>query len=122
MSDAVLVARKDKAQDVKGVVEYLESRNVEQSEAFPKDHRPWGWFERLSFGDNFQVKRIFVKPGAALSLQSHRHRSEHWVVVEGTATVTVDNEVKLVTEGESLHTFEGGSPYGKCYKPAYGIN
>ena len=69
----------------------------------PVDHRPWGWFETLILSDRFQVKRIHVHPGATLSLQSHNHRSEHWIVVAGTAKVTVNDEVKLVTENESIY-------------------
>jgi mannose-1-phosphate guanylyltransferase / mannose-6-phosphate isomerase len=103
MPDAVLVAPKDRAQDVKKAVELLKSKDIAQAEIFPKDHRPWGWFESLVLGDRFQVKRICVKPGAALSLQSHKHRSEHWIVVEGTAKVIIDEDVKLVTEGQSVY-------------------
>ena len=103
MSDAVLVADKNRAQDVKKVVSTLKMNNVEQAEIFPKDHRPWGWFETLAMRDRFQVKRILVNPGAALSLQSHHHRSEHWIVVEGTAKVTVNEDVKLVAEGQSIY-------------------
>ena len=103
MPDAVLVAPKECAQDVKKAVELLKSKDIAQAEIFPKDHRPWGWFESLALGDCFQVKRICVKPGAALSLQSHEHRSEHWIVVEGRATVTIDNEVTLVSEGQSIY-------------------
>ena len=103
MPDAVLVASKERAQDVKKAVELLKSKDIAQAEIFPKDHRPWGWFESLALGDCFQVKRICVKPGAALSLQSHKHRSEHWIVVEGTARVTIDDEVKLVREGQSVY-------------------
>ena len=103
MSDAVLVASKERAQDVKKAVELLRSKSIKQAENFPKDHRPWGWFESLITGDRFQVKRICVNPGAALSLQSHNHRSEHWIVVEGTAKVTIDKEVSLVTEGQSVY-------------------
>ena len=103
MPDAVLVAHKERAQDVKKAVELLKSKDIAQAEIFPKDHRPWGWFESLALGDCFQVKRICVKPGAALSLQSHKHRSEHWIVVDGTAEVTIDDEVKLVTEGQSIY-------------------
>lgn len=103
MSDAVLIADKERAQDVKQAVSILKAKNIAQAEIFPKDHRPWGWFESLSLGRRFQVKRICVKPGAALSLQSHNHRSEHWVVVEGTAKVTIDDQVKLVTEGQSVY-------------------
>ena len=102
MPDAVLVAKKDKAQDVKRAVKLLKTKNIEQAETFPKDHRPWGWFESLVRSDGFQVKRIHVKPGAALSLQSHKYRSEHWIVVEGVATVTIAGETKLVNAGESV--------------------
>ena len=103
MPDAVLIAPKDRAQDVKKAVELLKIKDIAQAEVFPKDHRPWGWFESLALGGGFQVKRICVKPGAALSLQSHKHRSEHWIVVEGTAKVTIDSEVKLVSEGQSVY-------------------
>jgi mannose-1-phosphate guanylyltransferase/mannose-6-phosphate isomerase len=103
MPDAVLIAPKERAQDVKKAVELLKSKNIPQAEIFPKDHRPWGWFESLALGERFQVKRICVKPGAALSLQSHKHRSEHWIVVQGTAKVTIDDEVKLMSEGQSVY-------------------
>ncbi|MEW2915152.1 mannose-1-phosphate guanylyltransferase/mannose-6-phosphate isomerase [Leisingera sp. JC11] len=103
MHDAVLVAAADRAQDVKQAVAALKEKGARQATEFPKDHRPWGWFESLAVGDRFQVKRIHVHPGAALSLQSHHHRSEHWIVVEGTAKVTVDDEVKLVTENQSVY-------------------
>lgn len=103
MPDAVLVAPKDRAQDVKKAVELLKAKDIAQAEIFPKDHRPWGWFESLALGECFQVKRICVKPGASLSLQSHNRRSEHWIVVEGTAKVTIDEDVKLVTEGQSVY-------------------
>ena len=103
MPDAVLVADKKRAQDVKKAVELLKSNNITQAEIFPKDYRPWGWFESLALGDLFQVKRIYVKPGAALSLQSHRHRSEHWIVVKGTAKVTIGNDIKLLKEGQSVY-------------------
>jgi mannose-1-phosphate guanylyltransferase/mannose-6-phosphate isomerase len=103
MPDAVLVAPKERAQDVKKAVELLKSKGIAQAEIFPKDYRPWGWFESLALGERFQVKRIRVKPGASLSLQSHKHRSEHWIVVEGTAKVTIDDEVKLVSEGQSIY-------------------
>ena len=103
MPDAVLVADASRAQDVKLAVAALKAKAVKQAEAFPKDHRPWGWFESLVMGKRFQVKRIVVHPGAALSLQSHHHRSEHWIVVEGTAKVTVDDEVKLLSENQSVY-------------------
>ncbi|EYD75073.1 Mannose-1-phosphate guanylyltransferase (GDP) [Rubellimicrobium mesophilum DSM 19309] len=103
MPDAVLVAHRDRAQDVKAVVATLKAEGAPQAETFPRDHRPWGWFESLAKGDRFQVKRIVVHPGAALSLQSHHHRSEHWIVVQGTARVTVGDEVRLVTENQSIY-------------------
>ena len=103
MPDAVLVAPKNRAQDVKKAVELLNAKDIAQAEIFPKDYRPWGWFESLALGDRFQVKRICVKPGASLSLQSHNHRSEHWIVVQGTAKVIIDESVKLVTEGQSVY-------------------
>ncbi|WP_050929905.1 mannose-1-phosphate guanylyltransferase/mannose-6-phosphate isomerase [Aestuariivita boseongensis] len=103
MPDAVLVADASRAQDVKEAVTALKAKQAKQATMFPKDHRPWGWFESLVIGDRFQVKRIHVHPGAALSLQSHHHRSEHWIVVEGTAKVTVDDEVKLVSENQSVY-------------------
>ncbi|MBT6184711.1 MAG: mannose-1-phosphate guanylyltransferase/mannose-6-phosphate isomerase [Betaproteobacteria bacterium] len=103
MPDAVLVAHKSRAQDIKLVVSTLKTNGVPQAETFPKDHRPWGWFESLIIGGRFQVKRIHVLAGAALSLQSHHHRSEHWIVVEGTAKVTIDDNVTLLTEGQSTY-------------------
>ncbi len=103
MPDAVLVASMDRAQDVKQAVAALKAKGAKQAEALPVDHRPWGWFESLVIGDRFQVKRIHVHPGASLSLQSHHHRSEHWIVVEGTAEVTIDDKVQLVSENESVY-------------------
>jgi mannose-1-phosphate guanylyltransferase/mannose-6-phosphate isomerase len=103
MPDAVLVASMDRAQDVKQAVEALRARKARQAHQFPRDFRPWGWFESLVIGERFQVKRIVVHPGAALSLQSHHHRSEHWIVVQGTARVTVGDEVRLVTENQSVY-------------------
>ncbi|MBN7787223.1 mannose-1-phosphate guanylyltransferase/mannose-6-phosphate isomerase [Ponticoccus gilvus] len=103
MSDAVLVAPKSEAQRVKEAVSALKAKGVSQAVQLPRDYRPWGWYESLIVGGRFQVKRIVVHPGAALSLQSHHHRSEHWIVVEGTARVTVDEEVKLVTENQSVY-------------------
>ncbi|AJE48787.1 mannose-1-phosphate guanylyltransferase/mannose-6-phosphate isomerase [Celeribacter indicus] len=103
MPDAVLIAHKDQAQDVKTAVAALKSRDVPQAETLPRDFRPWGWYESLVVGQRFQVKRIHVHPGAALSLQSHHHRAEHWIVVAGTAQVTVNDETKLVTENQSVY-------------------
>lgn len=98
MNDAVLVADKARAQDVKRVVDLRNARKATQAVPFPKDHRPWGWFETQVLGPRFQLKRIVVHPGAGLSLQSHHHRSEHWIVLQGTAKETVDETVKLPME------------------------
>lgn len=101
--DAVLVADRSRAQDVKDAVAALRAREAPQAESFPWDARPWGRFETLALGPRFQVKRIVVKPGGILSLQSHHHRSEHWIVVEGTARVTISDEVKLISENQSVY-------------------
>ena len=103
MRDAVLVADKSRAQDVKKVVETLRAADKMQADDYPRFHRPWGWYETLCLDTRFQVKRIMVKPGGVLSLQSHRHRSEHWIVVAGTAEVTIGEEVKLVTENQGVY-------------------
>ncbi|MDB2323481.1 mannose-1-phosphate guanylyltransferase/mannose-6-phosphate isomerase [Planktomarina temperata] len=107
MPDAVLVAHKERAQDIKHVVATLKEKGVSQAEARARDYRPWGWYESIALGPRFQVKRIVVKPGAALSLQSHEHRSEHWVVVEGTAKVTIDDDVRTITENQSVYIPQG---------------
>ena len=103
MADAVLVADKSRAQDVKAAVTALMAAGSKQATDFPRDHRPWGWFESLTLGPRFQVKRICVKPGGALSLQSHHHRAEHWIVVEGTARVTIGDTQRLLSENESVY-------------------
>ena len=103
MPDAVLVAPMVRAQDVRDAVAALRAEGVAQATELPVDHRPWGWFESIAAGDRFQVKRIVVHPGAALSLQSHMHRAEHWIVVQGTARVTIGDEVRLVAENESVY-------------------
>ncbi len=103
MPDAVLVADKSRAQDVKLAVQALKKKNASQAVQHPRDYRPWGSFECLYLGQRFQVKRIVVKPGGILSLQSHMHRSEHWIVVEGTAKVTIGLEIKLVGENQSVY-------------------
>ncbi|WP_150290666.1 mannose-1-phosphate guanylyltransferase/mannose-6-phosphate isomerase [Sphingobium estronivorans] len=107
MNDAVLIADKSRSQDVKLAVEALKAKGAVQAENFPKDHRPWGWGERLLTAERFQVKRIMVQPGQSLSLQSHFHRSEHWIVVEGTAKVTVGDEVMLLNENQSVYVPAG---------------
>jgi mannose-1-phosphate guanylyltransferase / mannose-6-phosphate isomerase len=103
MPDAVLVAHKDRAQDVKIAVNKLKEKGTAQATTLPRDYRPWGWYEGIALGPRFQVKRIVVNPGASLSLQSHNHRSEHWIVVEGTAKVTIDEDIQIVTENQSIY-------------------
>jgi mannose-1-phosphate guanylyltransferase/mannose-6-phosphate isomerase len=99
--DAVLVSRKDASQDVKKIVEQLEQSGRELHVTHRKVFRPWGAYEGLDIGENFQVKRITVNPGAKLSLQMHHKRAEHWVVVSGIAQVTCDDKVFLLRENES---------------------
>ncbi|MCH2077504.1 MAG: mannose-1-phosphate guanylyltransferase/mannose-6-phosphate isomerase [Rhodobacteraceae bacterium] len=101
--DAILVANMDDSERVKDVVAELKIQNAPQATGFQQCHRPWGHYETLSLGERFQVKRIMVKPGGRLSLQSHLHRSEHWVVVAGTATVTVDEDVRMLAENQSVY-------------------
>lgn len=107
MPDAVLVAHRSRSQDVKKVVDELRAKGAPQADTFLKDHRPWGWFESLVKGPRFQVKRIAVHPGGKLSLQSHNHRAEHWVVVEGTAQVTVGDTETTVFENQSIYVPQG---------------
>jgi mannose-1-phosphate guanylyltransferase/mannose-1-phosphate guanylyltransferase/mannose-6-phosphate isomerase len=102
MPDAVLIADRSRVQDVKAAVTALQKKGAKQASQFTRDHRPWGWFDSLAMGPRFQVKRIVVTPGGQLSLQSHVHRAEHWIVVEGTAHVTIDDTEKMVTENQSV--------------------
>lgn len=101
--DAVLVADKSKAQDVKTLVEQLKLRAREETEFRHIVHRPWGTYEGLAHAPRYQVKRIIVKPGASLSLQKHHHRAEHWVVVKGTAAIARGDESLLLTENQSTY-------------------
>ena len=101
--DAVLAMHRDHAQDVKKVVDRLKAAGRHEAVAHNRLYRPWGFFEGLIQGDRFQVKRLVVTPGRKLSLQKHYHRAEHWVVVNGTALVTRDNETMLVRENESVY-------------------
>ena len=101
--DAVLVTHRDRAQDVKKVVERLRDAGRPEALAHNRAYRPWGFYETLIQGDRFQVKRIVVQPGQQLSLQKHYHRAEHWVVVAGTAVVTRDGEEVMVRENESIY-------------------
>lgn len=101
--DAVLVSGKDRAQDVKTLVQILKKSKRPEAEMHRLTYRPWGHYEALTEGHRFQVKKIVVRPGQKLSLQKHYHRAEHWVVVEGTALVTRGDEQTLVRENESIY-------------------
>ena len=101
--DAVMVARKDKAQSVGKLVAQLNKAGREECRVHRKVHRPWGTYDGIEKGERFQVKHIVVNPGAALSLQMHYHRAEHWIVVRGTARVTRGEETFLLTENESTY-------------------
>ena len=101
--DAVMVARRDRAQEVRQVVSQLKAAGRRECTAHRKVSRPWGSYDGVDYGDRFQVKRIVVNPGASLSLQMHYHRAEHWIVVRGTAKVTRADEVFLLTENQSTY-------------------
>ena len=112
--DAVLVARKDRVQQVKDVVAQLKAGQRSQAVLHREVHRPWGSYDSIDMADGFQVKRIKVKPGARLSLQSHEQRAEHWVVVRGTARVTRDNDVFELFANQSTYIPIGAqAPAGK---------
>ncbi len=101
--EAVLVVPRDRAQDVKGVVDRLKLEGSDQHVAHVRVVRPWGSYQSIDAGHHFQVKQLTVKPGARLSLQSHRQRTEHWVVVEGRARVTRDEEVFDLEPNQSTY-------------------
>jgi mannose-1-phosphate guanylyltransferase/mannose-6-phosphate isomerase len=101
--DATLVARKDRVQDVKTIVDHLKASGRQEHLFHRKVYRPWGSYDSIDVGERFQVKRIVVKPGAALSLQKHHKRAEHWIVVSGVAEVTCDDRVFDLHENESTY-------------------
>lgn len=101
--DAVMVASKDRVQDVKVIVDQLKALKRDEAQVHRKVYRPWGHYDLVDAGDRHHTKRIVVKPGAKLSVQKHHHRAEHWVVVKGTAWVTKDGKEVLVTENESIY-------------------
>lgn len=113
MRDAVLFADRDHLAEIPEAVGALATGGAPQARDYPRFHRPWGWYETLILGDRFQVKRIMVRPGGVLSLQSHVHRSEHWVVVAGSAEVTVGEKVTLVPENGSVYI-----PVGETHRMA----
>jgi mannose-1-phosphate guanylyltransferase / mannose-6-phosphate isomerase len=102
-ADAVMVADRSRSQDVKKIVNALEASKRNEHTLHRKVHRPWGWYDSIDSGARFQVKRILVKPGASLSLQMHHHRAEHWIVVTGTAEVTVGEKKIILTENQSTY-------------------
>ena len=99
----MLVTARDKAENVKALVEQLKAQNRREAVEHRRIYRPWGYYQGVDNGTRYQVKRIVVKPGARLSLQKHFHRAEHWVVVKGTAAVTVGEDVRTVHENESVY-------------------
>jgi len=111
--DAVLVADRSRSQDVKHIVNALQQQKREEHTLHRKVHRPWGWYDSIDEGGRFKVKRIQVKPGASLSLQKHHHRTEHWVVVSGTAEITNGSKVLLLTENQSTYI-----PLGEVHRLA----
>jgi mannose-1-phosphate guanylyltransferase/mannose-6-phosphate isomerase len=102
-TDAVLVIPRDRAQQVRELVETLKAQKRPEATEHRRVYRPWGYYESIDAGERFQVKRIVVREGGKLSLQKHRHRAEHWVVVRGSAEVTVGEEQKMVHENESIY-------------------
>ena len=111
--DAVLVASREKSQDVKLIVNHLGREQRGEHALHRKVHRPWGWYDSIDHGPRHQVKRIMVKPGASLSLQMHHHRAEHWIVVSGTAEVTNGDKVIMLTENQSTYI-----PLGQTHRLA----
>ena len=101
--DALLVAHRDRVQDVKKIVAQIKEQGGGQHEFHREVYRPWGRYDSIDNGERYQVKRITVKPGAKLSVQMHHHRAEHWIVVSGTASVTNGEKTFLVTENESTY-------------------
>jgi mannose-1-phosphate guanylyltransferase / mannose-6-phosphate isomerase len=112
-ADAVLVADRSRSQDVKKIVNQLSAEQRDEHALHRKVHRPWGWYDSIDQGTRFQVKRILVKPGASLSLQMHHHRAEHWIVVSGTAEVTVGDKKVMLTENQSTYI-----PLGQVHRLA----
>ena len=112
-ADAVLVADRQRSQDVKKLVSRLDKDRRTEHALHRKVHRPWGWYDSVDAGPRFQVKRIMVNPGATLSLQMHHHRAEHWIVVQGTAEVTCGDRKMILTENQSTYI-----PLGETHRLA----
>jgi mannose-1-phosphate guanylyltransferase/mannose-6-phosphate isomerase len=112
-SDAVMVVPRARSQEVRELVAKLKTAKRPEATDHKRVHRPWGYYESIDMGERFQVKRIVVTPGGILSLQKHRHRSEHWIVVRGTAEVTIGEQVRPVHENESIYI-----PIGSVHRMA----
>ena len=112
-ADAVLVSDRARSQEVKQIVNRLGAEQRGEHALHRKVHRPWGWYDSIDQGERFQVKRIMVKPGAALSLQMHHHRAEHWIVVSGTAEIVNGDKTILLTENQSTYI-----PLGQTHRLA----
>ena len=112
-ADAVLVADRTRAQEVKAIVETLRAQDREEHTLHRKVHRPWGWYDSIDEGERFKVKRILVNPGASLSLQMHHQRAEHWIVVKGVAEVTCGDSVRRLSENQSTYI-----PLGETHRLA----
>jgi mannose-1-phosphate guanylyltransferase/mannose-6-phosphate isomerase len=112
-SDAVMVVPRARSQEVKELVAKLKANKRPEATDHKRVHRPWGYYESIDMGERFQVKRIVVIPGGVLSLQKHRHRAEHWVVVHGTAEVTIGDQIRAVHENESVYI-----PIGSVHRMA----
>ncbi len=101
-SDAVLVTRRGAGQDIRRLIAAMQEQARDEVDNHPVHRRPWGHFQSLTSGDGHQVKRLTLKPGAGISLQRHHHRAEHWVIVSGTAQITLDEEVRTLGQNESI--------------------
>jgi mannose-1-phosphate guanylyltransferase/mannose-6-phosphate isomerase len=111
--DAVLVASRGKTGDVKTLVKQLRAKGRREIVEHRRVYRPWGYYQTIDFGTRYHVKRIVVNPGQWLSLQKHFHRAEHWVVVKGTAEVTIEDQVRSLYENESIYV-----PIGSVHRLA----
>jgi mannose-1-phosphate guanylyltransferase/mannose-6-phosphate isomerase len=100
-ADAILVTTREYSQEVKQIISHLKAAGREEKDLHRKVRRPWGWYDTIDQGEHFKVKRIQVNPGASLSLQSHQHRAEHWIVVKGTAEITIDEKIFCLKDNES---------------------
>jgi mannose-1-phosphate guanylyltransferase/mannose-6-phosphate isomerase len=112
-SDAVMVVPRARSQEVRELVAKLKASKRSEAIDHRRVHRPWGYYESIDMGERFQVKRIVVIPSGVLSLQKHRHRAEHWVVVRGTAEVTIGEQIRAVHENESIYI-----PIGSVHRMA----